>query len=130
MTAQNPSPDDVPVIEIHNLHKAYGALEVIKGVNITAHKGDVVSLIGSSGSGKSTILRCANLLEDSQQGEILFQGEPVKWKSEGHNRRPRRFQAGSAHPHQPQHGVSTIQSLGASHHPAKRDGSAGHGAWP
>ncbi|MCF3596099.1 ATP-binding cassette domain-containing protein [Rhodobacteraceae bacterium LMO-12] len=78
----------MPVIEIHNLHKAYGALEVIKGVNITAHKGDVVSLIGSSGSGKSTILRCANLLEDSQQGEILFQGEPVKWKSEGHNRRP------------------------------------------
>ncbi len=78
----------MPVIEIHNLHKAYGALEVIKGVNITAHKGDVVSLIGSSGSGKSTILRCANLLEDSQQGKILFQGEPVKWKSEGHNRRP------------------------------------------
>lgn len=78
----------MPVIEIRNLHKAYGALEVIKGVDITAMKGDVVSLIGSSGSGKSTILRCANLLEDSQQGEILFQGEPVKWKGDGHNRRP------------------------------------------
>ncbi len=77
-----------PVIEIRNLHKAYGALEVIKGVDITAQKGDVVSLIGSSGSGKSTILRCANLLEDSQQGDILFQGEPVKWKGVGHNRRP------------------------------------------
>jgi polar amino acid transport system ATP-binding protein len=77
-----------PVIEIRGLHKAYGALEVLKGVDITAHQGDVVSLIGSSGSGKSTILRCANLLEDSQQGEILFKGEPVKWKGTGHGRHP------------------------------------------
>ena len=46
------------------------------------------SLIGSSGSGKSTLLRCCNLLEDSQQGDILFKGEPVKWKGEGHARRP------------------------------------------
>src|SRR6056297_1633095 len=82
---------DTPVIEIRNLHKAYGALEVIKGVDITAHRGDVVSLIGSSGSGKSTILRCANLLEDSQQGDILFQGEPVKWKGQGLNRHPSDF---------------------------------------
>ncbi|MEO3417292.1 amino acid ABC transporter ATP-binding protein [Roseovarius sp. CAU 1744] len=80
--------DQTPVIEIRNLHKAYGALEVIKGVDLTAHKGDVVSLIGSSGSGKSTILRCANLLEESQQGDILFNGEPVKWHGEGLNRHP------------------------------------------
>jgi polar amino acid transport system ATP-binding protein len=79
---------DTPVIEIRNLHKAYGALEVLKGVDITAHKGDVVSLIGSSGSGKSTLLRCCNLLEDSQQGDILFKGEPVSWKGAGHGRRP------------------------------------------
>jgi polar amino acid transport system ATP-binding protein len=77
-----------PVIEIRGLFKAYGSLEVIKGVDITAHRGDVVSLIGSSGSGKSTILRCANLLEDSQKGEILFKGEPVKWKGQGHARQP------------------------------------------
>ncbi len=80
--------ETTPVIEIRNLHKAFGALEVIKGVDITARKGDVVSLIGSSGSGKSTILRCANLLEDSQQGDIVFKGEPVKWKGEGLNRHP------------------------------------------
>lgn len=80
--------EETPVIEIRNLHKAYGALEVIKGVDISAHKGDVVSLIGSSGSGKSTILRCLNLLEDSQQGDILFKGEPVKWKGSGHHRHP------------------------------------------
>ncbi|APX21584.1 amino acid ABC transporter ATP-binding protein, PAAT family [Salipiger profundus] len=78
----------MPVIEISNLHKAYGQLEVLKGVHVTAHRGDVVSLIGSSGSGKSTLLRCCNLLEDSQQGEILFKGEPVAWKGEGHHRRP------------------------------------------
>ena len=61
---------------------------MIKGVSISARKGQVVSLIGSSGSGKSTLLRCCNLLEDSQQGEVLFKGEPVRWKGEGHNRRP------------------------------------------
>jgi polar amino acid transport system ATP-binding protein len=77
-----------PVIEIKNLHKAYGSLEVIKGVDISAPKGHVVSLIGSSGSGKSTILRCCNLLEDSQQGDILFKGEPVHWKGQGHGRHP------------------------------------------
>ncbi|WP_425098865.1 ABC transporter ATP-binding protein [Tropicibacter sp. S64] len=79
---------DSPVIEIRNLHKAYGSLEVLKGVDITARKGDVVSLIGSSGSGKSTLLRCCNLLEDSQQGDILFKGEPVLWHGSGHGRRP------------------------------------------
>ncbi|WP_299373387.1 ATP-binding cassette domain-containing protein [uncultured Tateyamaria sp.] len=79
---------DQPVIEIRNLHKAYGALEVLKGVDIAAKRGDVVSLIGSSGSGKSTLLRCCNLLEDSQQGDVTFKGEPVTWKGGGHGRRP------------------------------------------
>ncbi|MEM9968861.1 MAG: ATP-binding cassette domain-containing protein [Pseudomonadota bacterium] len=77
-----------PVIEINDLHKAYGALEVLKGVDISAPKGNVISLIGSSGSGKSTLLRCCNLLEDSQAGELRFNGETVKWKGAGHARRP------------------------------------------
>ena len=77
-----------PVIELRDLHKAYGELEVLKGVSLTAHRGDVISLIGSSGSGKSTMLRCANLLEDSQQGEILFKGEAVRWRGQSHGRRP------------------------------------------
>jgi polar amino acid transport system ATP-binding protein len=79
---------DTPVIDIHDLHKAYGNLEVLKGVSLTAHKGEVLSLIGSSGSGKSTLLRCCNLLEDSQAGTITFKGEPVTWKGAGHGRRP------------------------------------------
>jgi polar amino acid transport system ATP-binding protein len=81
-------PATVPVIQIRGLHKAYGNLEVLKGVDVTAMPGKVVSLIGSSGSGKSTLLRCCNLLEDSQQGEILFLGEPVSWRGSGMNRHP------------------------------------------
>ncbi|MEP6020731.1 MAG: amino acid ABC transporter ATP-binding protein [Paracoccaceae bacterium] len=79
---------DTAVIEIRDLHKAYGSLEVLKGVDILANRGDVVSLIGSSGSGKSTLLRCCNLLEDSQQGDVVFQGEAVKWQGSGLARRP------------------------------------------
>jgi polar amino acid transport system ATP-binding protein len=77
---------DPPVIEIRDLHKSYGTLEVLKGVDMAAPRGHVVSLIGSSGSGKSTLLRCCNLLEDSQQGDILFEGEPVRWKGQGLDR--------------------------------------------
>ena len=77
-----------PIIEIKGLHKAYGELEVLKGIDVTAKRGDVVALIGSSGSGKSTLLRCCNMLEISREGTILFQGEAVKWKGTGHNRRP------------------------------------------
>jgi len=80
--------ESAPVIEIRDLHKSYGALEVLKGVDLVAPRGHVVSLIGSSGSGKSTLLRCCNLLEDSQQGEILFEGEPVVWRGSGLHRHP------------------------------------------
>lgn len=80
--------ETAPVIEIRNLHKSFGALEVLKGVDMIAPRGHAISLIGSSGSGKSTLLRCANLLEDSQEGEILFEGEAVRWKGSGHNRHP------------------------------------------
>ena len=76
------------VIEIKDLHKSFGDLNVLKGVNISAKQGEVISLIGSSGSGKSTLLRCANLLENSQQGEIKFSGEEIKWKGSGDNRAP------------------------------------------
>ncbi|MCC5989110.1 MAG: ATP-binding cassette domain-containing protein [Pararhodobacter sp.] len=77
-----------PVIALRGLHKAYGPLEVLKGIDITALPGQVIALIGSSGSGKSTLLRCCNLLEDSQQGEIIFDGEPVRWKGKDAQRQP------------------------------------------
>ncbi len=91
MTAQPAKPDpdpEPPVIRIHNLHKSYGSLEVLKGVDLVAERGHVVSLIGSSGSGKSTLLRCCNLLEDSQQGEVVVEGEAVHWRGTGLGRHP------------------------------------------
>ena len=70
----------IPALEIRNLHKRYGDLEVLKGISLTAHDGDVISILGSSGSGKSTFLRCINLLENPHEGEILVAGEQLKLK--------------------------------------------------
>ncbi|MCW3147603.1 ABC transporter ATP-binding protein [Stutzerimonas stutzeri] len=70
----------IPALEIRNLHKRYGDLEVLKGISLTARDGDVISILGSSGSGKSTFLRCINLLENPNEGEILVAGESLKLK--------------------------------------------------
>ena len=69
-----------PALEIRNLHKRYGELEVLKGISLTARDGDVISILGSSGSGKSTLLRCINLLENPHEGQILVAGEALKLK--------------------------------------------------
>ncbi|MDE2383710.1 MAG: ABC transporter ATP-binding protein [Alphaproteobacteria bacterium] len=66
-----------PAIEVKDLHKSFGPLEVLKGVGLTAQNGDVVSLIGASGSGKSTFLRCINFLERPSQGRIIVAGEEL-----------------------------------------------------
>ena len=76
------------VIELRDIRKSFGDLEVLKGVNLTAHKGEVISLIGSSGSGKSTMLRCANLIETPQSGEIIIEGTAVRWTEQGTDRTP------------------------------------------
>jgi len=65
-------------IEVTDLHKRFGPLEVLKGVSLTAHEGDVISIIGSSGSGKSTLLRCINFLEVPDAGEVTISGELIK----------------------------------------------------
>ncbi len=67
-------------VVVHDLHKSFGTLEVLKGVSMTAREGDVVSLIGASGSGKSTFLRCINFLEMPTRGRIIVAGEEVKLK--------------------------------------------------
>ena len=74
----------VPALEIRDLHKRYGDLEVLKGVSLTARDGDVISILGSSGSGKSTFLRCINLLENPSKGEIHVAGEQLKLKASRH----------------------------------------------
>ena len=67
-------------VVVEDLHKYFGPLEVLKGVSMTAREGDVVSMIGASGSGKSTFLRCINFLEMPTQGRIIVGGEEVKLK--------------------------------------------------
>ena len=62
---------------VEDLHKRFGAQEVLKGVSTTAKKGDVISIIGSSGSGKSTFLRCINFLETPDSGRVTVNGEEV-----------------------------------------------------
>ncbi len=65
------------LIEIKDVHKSFGALEVLKGISFNVEEGQVVSLIGRSGSGKSTLLRCINLLEKPDAGEIIAFGEDI-----------------------------------------------------
>ncbi|MEL0179914.1 MAG: ATP-binding cassette domain-containing protein, partial [Deltaproteobacteria bacterium] len=62
------------MIEIDNLIKSYGQLDVIKGINMNVEKGEVISIIGASGSGKSTLLYCINALENIQGGRIIVDG--------------------------------------------------------
>ena len=66
-------------IKVDDLHKNFGELEVLKGVSLDARDGDVISIIGASGSGKSTFLRCINLLELPSAGQISIAGEPIKF---------------------------------------------------
>lgn len=66
-----------PVLEIADLRKSFGKDEVLKGVNLTVRRGEVVVLLGSSGSGKSTFLRCINRLEEPTSGTISLNGTPV-----------------------------------------------------
>lgn len=75
-----------PVVELRGLHKSFGALEVLKGVSLSAGEGQVISLIGSSGSGKSTLLRCINMLEVPDAGEVLIDGEPIRLRGTAPNR--------------------------------------------
>jgi ABC-type lipoprotein export system ATPase subunit len=69
-------PESAVVVE--DLHKSFGPLEVLKGVSLNAHTGDVVSMIGASGSGKSTFLRCINFLELPTKGRIFVTGEEIR----------------------------------------------------
>ncbi|MEG0177623.1 amino acid ABC transporter ATP-binding protein [Anaerorhabdus sp.] len=65
------------LVEIRNIHKSFGNLEVLKGIDFSVEKNSVVCLIGASGSGKSTLLRCINMLETPDEGEIRMNGENV-----------------------------------------------------
>ena len=71
-------PTGAAAIVVDELHKRYGSIEVLRGVSLTANDGDVISLIGASGSGKSTFLRCLNLLETPDAGRVFVNGELIR----------------------------------------------------
>jgi len=75
MTEQN-----APLLEVDDIHKHFGGQEVLKGVSVNAKRGDVISILGSSGSGKSTFLRCINYLETPDQGRVCVEGEEIRTK--------------------------------------------------
>jgi polar amino acid transport system ATP-binding protein len=77
----------MPMIEVKELRKSFGALEVLKGVSFQVAKGEVVVVLGPSGSGKSTMLRCINLLEDYGHGEIRIDGDLIGYRMDGNGRR-------------------------------------------
>ncbi|MBZ4684616.1 MAG: transporter related protein [Desulfomicrobiaceae bacterium] len=75
----------MPMIEIHNVNKWYGDFHVLKNINETVEKGEVLVICGPSGSGKSTLVRCVNRLEEIDQGEILIEGKNIHAKDQDIN---------------------------------------------
>ncbi|MGH6880159.1 MAG: ABC transporter ATP-binding protein [Hypericibacter sp.] len=78
--------DSTPALVVEDLHKRFGDVEVLKGVSLSAKDGDVIAMIGSSGSGKSTFLRCINLLETPDSGRVSVGGELIRMRptKQGH----------------------------------------------
>ncbi len=91
------------MIEIEGVHKSFGALKVLKGIDLTVAKGEVVTVIGGSGSGKSTLLTCINGLEAIDQGRIKIDGTEVHAKTTDINKLRQKvgivFQQWNAFPH-------------------------------
>ena len=67
----------MPILEVNNIHKHFGANEVLKGISFSLEKGDVLGIIGSSGGGKTTLLRCINFLERADKGTISVNGKII-----------------------------------------------------
>ncbi len=97
------SRSDGPMIELRGVQKQYGDNVVLRGVDLTVHRGDVVAVIGPSGGGKSTLLRCVNLLEQPTKGQVLIEGADITARSTDLNAVRRRvgmvFQQFNLFPH-------------------------------
>ena len=72
-TTSDAATEAATILEARGLRKSFGALEVLKGVDLTLSRGEVVALIGPSGSGKSTLIRCLNMMEIPNEGEVILQ---------------------------------------------------------
>ncbi len=75
------------ILDVKNIRKKFGDLEVLKGINFSLNEGQVLSIIGSSGSGKTTLLRCLNFLETPDEGQIIVKGETLFDASEPQSQR-------------------------------------------
>ena len=95
--------DAAPLLRLEDVHKRYGDVEVLRGVDLEVAEGDVVCLIGASGCGKSTLLKCANLIEPINGGRILLEGEEITTEATDPDRVRRHigivFQAHNLFPH-------------------------------
>ena len=85
------TPPSAPVttrglVEIHNVHKSYSGVEVLRGVDLTVQPGEVVAILGPSGSGKSTLLRTINHLESVDRGSVTVDGQLIGYERRGRNR--------------------------------------------
>ena len=69
--------EDMPILEVKDIHKHFGANEVLKGISFSLEKGDVLGILGSSGGGKTTLLRCINFLERADKGTISVNGKVI-----------------------------------------------------
>ena len=87
-SASTPASAAVPNVSVRQLRKSFGPLEVLKGVSLEAREGDVISVLGASGSGKSTMLRCINMLEVPDSGEIRIGGEEIRLRKGRHGMQP------------------------------------------
>ncbi|MGO4406818.1 ABC transporter ATP-binding protein [Bosea sp. RAF48] len=81
-------PERPVAVSLTNLRKTFGSLEVLKGISLEAREGDVVSILGSSGSGKSTMLRCINMLEIPDSGDITVAGETIRLQQTPNGTKP------------------------------------------
>ncbi|WP_315928167.1 amino acid ABC transporter ATP-binding protein [Mesorhizobium sp. SP-1A] len=82
--------NDAPVVRVEGLEKSFAGLKVLKGVSLSARKGEVVAILGRSGSGKSTFLRCLNLLETPDQGRLSIDGRELTFPFGGNGPKPSR----------------------------------------
>jgi polar amino acid transport system ATP-binding protein len=120
--------DDGTALRLEEVHKSFGRLEVLKGIDLTMEPHEVVALIGASGSGKSTLLRCINLLEEIDRGRILLRGEDVTRRGIDVNAVRRRvgivFQAFNLFPHMTvlrNISLGPMEALGKSRQEAQAD---------
>lgn len=114
-----------PLLQIRELNKSYGDLHVLKNVALNVNAGEVVSIIGASGSGKSTFLRCLNVMEMPQSGFMDFEDFSFDFREGARSADARAVETATG-PHR--HGVSKLQPLAAYDGAGKCDRSAAAGA--